>query len=633
MARPSPLRASASAARRVLLLLPAVLVTAAAEAPPPHPLRLVAPADDHTKLAVDREGLEVLRRSPDGVPVSLVSVIGPYRSGKSYLLNRLLGVGCDEGFGVGHRRETQTKGAWIWSEGITQSEDGPTNVFFIDTEGFESAGRASTYDDRLFAFAASVSAVLVYNLPESVREGDILKLSFAMELANEFAKAKDAKESENGKAFPPGALYWLIQRDFLEGSTVQEAVDGALAEHANSDNNRDIAQLNNVRKGLRDLGWEHIGRGLRQPHVDRTKLCDLNDDALDATYVSQLASFRKEVRARAVRSPRKLGTGEGVMDGKALAALIERIVAALSDAELPSWSRNLVEAYNYELVEACSDGFQAAVRGAGGFPMGEAELAARIDSAVDSAVNTCYLSRRFGAGDVSPRLLQRIEEQAGAAREHNQVESTSACERAAGECENAIGRLSSGSVLLSKVRFDAGFAACKSLAFDVQCKGPRRAYHEQRLEERRRDARSHMLDTYKDMLFGRVLGLLGFTAVLGRCVWHSFIVEALAWVTCCALWAYPHVAGMAGFAAALGAVGEGGLPSLYETRAWGVVTMVWEAFAAHVALASASLALLVLLSRRALLLRLLASSGCFRVSAASRVARACGPRKSRRANV
>ena len=79
MARPSPLRASASAARRLLLLLPAALVTAAAEAPPPHPLRLVAPADDHTKLAVDREGLEVLRRSPDGVPVSLVSVIGPYR--------------------------------------------------------------------------------------------------------------------------------------------------------------------------------------------------------------------------------------------------------------------------------------------------------------------------------------------------------------------------------------------------------------------------------------------------------------------------------------------------------------------------------------------------------------------------
>ena len=43
-------------------------------------------------------------------PLSVVAVIGQYRSGKSFLLNQLANVPCSEGFAVGHRRETMTKG-------------------------------------------------------------------------------------------------------------------------------------------------------------------------------------------------------------------------------------------------------------------------------------------------------------------------------------------------------------------------------------------------------------------------------------------------------------------------------------------------------------------------------------------
>lgn len=56
----------------------------------------------------------------------------------------------------------------------------------MDTEGFESAGKSDAYDDRIFALSTLISAVLVYNLPETVRESDIEKLSFAVELAEGF---------------------------------------------------------------------------------------------------------------------------------------------------------------------------------------------------------------------------------------------------------------------------------------------------------------------------------------------------------------------------------------------------------------------------------------------------------------
>ncbi len=102
--------------------------------------------------------------------------IGP-RSGKSFLLNKLLGLPCSKGFGVGHMRETQTKGVhdyrlriagpsagprarpphrkdpfdvdftlraglWVWGA-PRELTVGGERVFtlLIDTEGFESAGR------------------------------------------------------------------------------------------------------------------------------------------------------------------------------------------------------------------------------------------------------------------------------------------------------------------------------------------------------------------------------------------------------------------------------------------------------------------------------------------------------------
>ena len=82
----------------------------------------------------------------------------------------------DEGFGVGHTRKTQTKGVWMWGEPmVVERGQGqkPLKVLLFDTEGFEATGKADAYDDRIFALSTILSAVLVYNLPETVRESDV----------------------------------------------------------------------------------------------------------------------------------------------------------------------------------------------------------------------------------------------------------------------------------------------------------------------------------------------------------------------------------------------------------------------------------------------------------------------------
>ena len=103
---------------------------------------------------------------------------------------------ADSGMVVGHQRTTQTRGVWLWSKQIpvlrnatvqgSSTAAAPLSLLFFDTEGFESTGQSGAYDDRIFAFAAIISSTLVYNLAEAVRESDIEKLSFAVELATAF---------------------------------------------------------------------------------------------------------------------------------------------------------------------------------------------------------------------------------------------------------------------------------------------------------------------------------------------------------------------------------------------------------------------------------------------------------------
>ncbi|XP_024200457.1 uncharacterized protein LOC112203767 [Rosa chinensis] len=56
---------------------------------------IVEPDPGHTKLRLSKEGLEAIERIK--TPIAAVAVIGPYRSGKSFLLNQLLSLSCYEG--------------------------------------------------------------------------------------------------------------------------------------------------------------------------------------------------------------------------------------------------------------------------------------------------------------------------------------------------------------------------------------------------------------------------------------------------------------------------------------------------------------------------------------------------------
>lgn len=246
---------------------------------PEQPLALLLPDEEtHTRLVLQEPAIALLRSLHE--PLSIISVVGAYRTGKSYLLNELMSLGCSEGFTVGHQRHTQTKGIWI----LPRRDVNGTVRLFMDTEGFEGTGQAEVYDDRIFAFAALVSSVLVYNLAETIKQADIERLAFAAQLSQEFwRRAQRAASGRSHGEWMPPALLWLVQRDFLEGGSVQAYLEqalvpqsGALDEHGE--------RLNKVREALGSFSSMRA-MGLVQPHTKRTELCSLPRSAFDADYL------------------------------------------------------------------------------------------------------------------------------------------------------------------------------------------------------------------------------------------------------------------------------------------------------------------------------------------------------------
>ena len=90
------------------------------EALPDNPLQLIRPDPaHHRKLEIVARNVKHLHYIDTAVAV--VAVVGKFHSGKSFLLNQMMGK--SEGFGIGPSVRPQTMGIWMWGKVST-----PTHI-------------------------------------------------------------------------------------------------------------------------------------------------------------------------------------------------------------------------------------------------------------------------------------------------------------------------------------------------------------------------------------------------------------------------------------------------------------------------------------------------------------------------
>ncbi|KAK4560243.1 hypothetical protein RGQ29_009141 [Quercus rubra] len=512
---------------------------------------IVEPDPGHTKLRLSREGLEAIGKIT--TPIAAVAVIGPYRSGKSFLLNQLLSLSCYEGFGVGHMRDTKTKGIWVWGTPIELDIDGVrTSVFYLDTEGFESIGKSNVYDDRIFALATVMSSVLIYNLPETIREADISRLSFAVELAEEFygrVKGQDI-------AFEPAKLLWLIQRDFLQGKSVQEMVDEALRHVPNNDGNKNIDMVNQIRDSLAVMGDNSTAFSLPQPHLQRTKLCDLKDGELEPMYVKKREQL-KELVAGIIHP--KIVQGKH-LNGKEFISFLEQILEALNKGEIPS-TGSLVEVFNKGILERCLklySGWMTALH----LPVSEKHLEDTHQSSRDRAMKV-FDEQHFGRHHAKKSVEQLDEEIQKVYKNFimgNEYQSSKLCEALYTKCEEKMDQLQVLR-LPSMAKFNVGFLQCNQ-SFEVECVGPSKANYERRMKKMLGKSQSLFIKEYNHRLFNWLVAFSLVMVVVGRFIIKFFLIEIGAWILFIFLETYTRMFWSA--------------ESLYYNPVWHFIVATWE---------------------------------------------------------
>lgn len=185
---------------------------------PGRPIKLISQEDG--KLIINSGALDIIKRI-NGT-IAICSVVGPYRTGKSFILNLLLSR--PNGFDLGSTNISCTRGIWMWDTPVEhENKHGKLNLLFMDTEGLNSIDSTAPNDNMIFVMSLLLSSMFIYNTTNAIDREAIRKLSVMTHLSkhiNSSAELKDSHEQiksiQMKMNFPD--FIWVVRDVFLENS-------------------------------------------------------------------------------------------------------------------------------------------------------------------------------------------------------------------------------------------------------------------------------------------------------------------------------------------------------------------------------------------------------------------------------
>ena len=114
------------------------------------------------KLELSKEGEDYIKSLGDK-RLSIIAVIGPKSSGKSFLSNQLVGI-FNNGFEIGslqNKNECCTKGLWTWGKPVSQDNK---NILILDVQGFQTESEEQiNLNQKFFNLINLISSNVIYN--------------------------------------------------------------------------------------------------------------------------------------------------------------------------------------------------------------------------------------------------------------------------------------------------------------------------------------------------------------------------------------------------------------------------------------------------------------------------------------
>ena len=138
-------------------------------------------------------------------PLAVLSICGPYRSGKSYFISRVLG--SPGAFKLGHSMQACTRGIWI---ATTVLENQEFAAVLLDTEGIDAVGASETVAMSLLTLTTLLSSFLIYNSQKVPQKVDLSKMKCFTQISTSILAQRGTAFSTTMKSSPPHFL-WLLR--------------------------------------------------------------------------------------------------------------------------------------------------------------------------------------------------------------------------------------------------------------------------------------------------------------------------------------------------------------------------------------------------------------------------------------
>lgn len=273
-------------------------------------------------------------------PIAIVAACGPLHSGKSFLMNQLMGR--TSGFALGPTTEPQTRGLWMWNTPIETQDH---SIVFLDTEGLFASNISESYDAKIFAISNLLSSYLIYNSVKIIDQSAIDYIEILARRAQLFmVKAQLSHFGETSSApLSPPSLLWIVQdfvSDISGGATPKEWLNRLLAYRKK--NEPDASSLPSL---FSDIDCETLF--LPEYRKDKLRYLDqVASEDLLPEYKADMAKLRQKVidgaKVKNVKnmqnSPHSLGESSSnseKLNGAGAAALLRLLVDAANHGSFP----------------------------------------------------------------------------------------------------------------------------------------------------------------------------------------------------------------------------------------------------------------------------------------------------------
>lgn len=298
-------------------------------------------------------------------PVCVVSITGPYRTGKSFILSEVF---CQpEVFPLGHSLDAVTMGIWMWiaPEKFLDSNGQECSIVLLDCEGIRNVKGGDADENQIFTLTVLLSSVLIYNSTAVPMRDDCTNLDFIVNLSQRI-KLRSSSEGQPSmaarkddaeyfhKTFP--FFIWLLRNVTQDiPSNCKDLKEYFLSRVFQDQSSSNEGTVHKFAASILCFFSGFEAFHLPPPSSDLEVLKNMakNKSKLSTAFLNGVQKFKVSLQS-VLKAKDSFSDGD-IVTGEGLAALVRHYVDAINT---PGMVLNVQTAWENFVVTKCSEAFK-----------------------------------------------------------------------------------------------------------------------------------------------------------------------------------------------------------------------------------------------------------------------------------